>query len=73
MFEILSLSNNFVCHWIDENTKCKTPNNLDGNCIPLEQCSSLQSIVSSNQHQTLLSQSYCGSEGIKPHVSLYLI
>lgn len=51
-----------TCLLFTEN-QCQTPNGLSGNCIPLQQCTSLYSLISSSittANRKLLQNSKCG-------------
>lgn len=60
-----------TCLLFTEN-QCQTPNGLSGNCIPLQQCTSLYSLISSSittANRKLLQNSKCGHTEV-PYVSL---
>lgn len=51
--------------------RCRTPNNLNGNCIPLRQCDALYMLIKQNLNQAdrqFLQQSQCGFDGRNPLV-----
>lgn len=56
--------NYFIC---TENQQCTTPNNLDGNCIVLQQCGPLYSLLSGGtptmEQRAFLRNSQCGRQG----------